>query len=680
MIILPENLESYKKELGPKTLNLKKLKDLGLNVPAFVALPTSTVKKLWGNYQTGETKYINSLIDDITKSLPFQNFAVRSSALIEDSSKSSYAGQFLTKTAVSGTELGLAIMEVINDAEKKLNRNLELFSIIIQDFIEADYSGIAFTRDPRGGREMLIECSAGAGENIVSGKTIPERKIVFWTQNSVVSQLPNFKELIGNFKKIEIAFNRPQDIEWCLKNGEYFYLQARPITTVATKEYEQILFLDTVLPKDEKFLYEKTEISEIAQRPTPFTLSLLELIYKAGGPVEKIYSKHGIGYEHQNFIKIVGNELYVDREKEIKTLLPSYSYINSTNLQPKFHSFRKIFTTIKNIFKLNTIKSKPEELLNKIKPKLASVSNMTDFDSALDLFLKDYGTIFEINLLAEKAIKRLGFFASKEKINESLLLTMPLEDNNIEDINVSGSNWQGNSLEISDFSTFVNQLSAKRNNKAAEHKIFAQLPKWKQTQLKPIIAEAQMFSRLREYGRWLTVKNINLLRQKLLSLAKEKGFKNTEHIFFLRIEELKNGEIGEPVAILRKEFYSNYLKYNLPLLLTNIAYTSSASELKGVSPGVAEGRLVDLSKLNNATGPVILYTKTLTPDLVQYFPKIKGIVSEKGGVLSHLAIMARENQLPVLVGFQLGSNDVKLDYDIKIDGSTGKIDHIQKRH
>lgn len=72
---------------------------------------------------------------------------MRSSALTEDGNISSMAGQFQTKLSITENQLEQALLEIIEDAESKL-KNLSLFSVIIQEFIEVDYSGVCFTRNP----------------------------------------------------------------------------------------------------------------------------------------------------------------------------------------------------------------------------------------------------------------------------------------------------------------------------------------------------------------------------------------------------------------------------------------------------------------------------------------------------------------------------------------------------
>ena len=46
----------------------------------------------------------------------------------------------------------------------------------------------------------------------------------------------------------------------------------------------------------------------------------------------------------------------------------------------------------------------------------------------------------------------------------------------------------------------------------------------------------------------------------------------------------------------------------------------------------------------------VLVVRTLSPDLAPLLPRLRGLVAETGSVLSHLAILARESGVPVVVG------------------------------
>lgn len=584
-------------KIGSKTIRLQELQKIGMNVPKFIAIPSEKL-------QTIKATDIN---------LDAKSYAVRSSALIEDSEKKSFAGQFQTKINVPQEGLEEAIKEVTSDALSKIK--IEQFSVLIQEYIEPDFAGVTFTRNPSGGHEMMIEFHKGRGEEIVGGKVKPEHLEIFWNEEKIPNKLLNFTEAFENFKKIEQHFGHPQDIEWCIKDDTWYFLQTRPITTISAQEHEQNLYLDKTLSG--QFLYEKTEISEIAPRPTPFTFSLLEKIYGHRGPVQNTYQKYNIIYQPKEFLKIIGNELFCDREKEIKTLLPAYTYFASMDLKPKAAGLSGLWTTLKNTSNLKKIKTENPEKLFESLQKETSYEN---FKSAISNFLKEYETIFEINLLA-------GVQKNKKEQEKKQEYKISFDKKLV-----------GNSLEISDESPF---------------------------------SHYEFTHSLRELGRCYTVKKINNIRKILLEISK--NWNNPKNIYFATIDEISENTIAEHTCEQRKKDYLKFSNFSLPKTITSV-HIAEKQGSKGVSNGRAEGKIIDISMLEQfKKEPKILYTKILSPDLTQYFPQIVGIVSETGGTLSHLAIIAREQKIPVIVNFELSKSNIELGQKVVIDGEKGKI-------
>ena len=412
-IIQPQEIDQNKQFLGNKTLNLKKLIAWGFNVPKFVAVPSYISNNLYS-----DDNLKKEIVQEVIRILQCKKYAVRSSALIEDGDNKSFAGQFTTKLNLSSNELIRVIDEVLKQANDFLHGELDKFSIIIQEYIAPDISGVTFTRNPNGNREMIIEYGFCEGEKIVSGEIKPEKISFFWNELNI--KLPKqflVNQIVEKFKDIESKNKFPQDIEWCIKDSQFYLLQARPITTITNKQYHQINFLEKQLPKSEKYFFEKTEISEIAPRPTEFILSLLKLIYSKNGPVSEVYKKYGVNFNDTDFLYIIGNELFVDKEKEIQGLLPAYSYLQNKDFIPKFSFYSIIIPTIKNLFFLNKIKtSSYEQIFNNLKTKIETASDKQDFQSALESFLTDYKLIFETNLLSGLAIKKLNYLLKNESV------------------------------------------------------------------------------------------------------------------------------------------------------------------------------------------------------------------------------------------------------------------------
>ncbi len=107
---------------------------------------------------------------------------------------------------------------------------------------------------------------------------------------------------------------------------------------------------------------------------------------------------------------------------------------------------------------------------------------------------------------------------------------------------------------------------------------------------------------------------------------------------------------------------------------------TSKNKLSSVSAGVAQGILVNKETIERdipKNQTIILQTEMLSPGLTKYFDKISGIVSNNGGLLSHLAIIAREKNIPVLVGFTLENSKIKIGDNIQLDASQAKISILE---
>ena len=99
------------------------------------------------------------------------------------------------------------------------------------------------------------------------------------------------------------------------------------------------------------------------------------------------------------------------------------------------------------------------------------------------------------------------------------------------------------------------------------------------------------------------------------------------------------------------------------------------------SPGVVEGparvitRHEEFPKLKVGDILVCPYT---SPAWTPIFTKIKGVVTDSGGMLTHAAICAREYGIPAVVGTWVATTSVKNGDIIRIDGTNGTVEIISK--
>src|SRR5262245_3633358 len=203
-------------------------------------------------------------------------YAVRSSATAEDLPSASFAGQQDTFLNVRGeTKLLDAVRRcwaslftdraVAYRAKTGVGHRAVLLAVVVQRMVVPEASGILFTADPITGRRktVCIDASFGLGEALVTGlvtadlyqvragaivtkrvsrkalaiRPLPEGGTVTETLPPADQEgqaLPDDRilELAGLCLRIEEHYGREQDIEWCLADGKFFIVQARPITSL----------------------------------------------------------------------------------------------------------------------------------------------------------------------------------------------------------------------------------------------------------------------------------------------------------------------------------------------------------------------------------------------------------------------------------------------------------------
>ena len=89
------------------------------------------------------------------------------------------------------------------------------------------------------------------------------------------------------------------------------------------------------------------------------------------------------------------------------------------------------------------------------------------------------------------------------------------------------------------------------------------------------------------------------------------------------------------------------------------------------------------SKIRNSGNEAILARDSFTPDDYAFLSLVDGIVTKRGGVTSHSAILARQNSIVLIVGCRdmafagkrvnLGLKNLRQGEKISLDGSTGNV-------
>ena len=183
-------------------------------------------------------------------------FAVRSNFSSEDSGEHSFAGQFLTRLNVKREKVKEAVQEVFAsyagslDYKEKANRGKAEYdlkqqgkveTVLIQEMLFPEKSGVLFTKNPKGIlSEMVVVLGQGLGdkvvedqENVLTYHYFPGECLYQEGQGTVIGlDEDELKTLFSLGEEIEQLFQKPMDIEFAIEKGKIYILQARAITTL----------------------------------------------------------------------------------------------------------------------------------------------------------------------------------------------------------------------------------------------------------------------------------------------------------------------------------------------------------------------------------------------------------------------------------------------------------------
>ena len=183
-------------------------------------------------------------------------FAVRSNFSSEDSGEHSFAGQFLTRLNVNREKVEEAVQEVFAsyagslDYKEKANRGKAEYylkqqgkaeTVLIQEMLFPEKSGVLFTKNPKGIlSEMVVVLGQGLGdkvvedqENVLTYHYFPGECLYQEGQGTGLGlEEDDLKTLFSFGEEIEQLFQKPMDIEFAIEKGKIYILQARAITTL----------------------------------------------------------------------------------------------------------------------------------------------------------------------------------------------------------------------------------------------------------------------------------------------------------------------------------------------------------------------------------------------------------------------------------------------------------------
>ena len=243
---------------------------------------------------------------------PHAAVAVRSSAPHEDGADASHAGVHASVIVAAADHEGVVAAvktcwaSLWSEAawayrqHRKISPVGAAMAVVVQRFVDARRSGVAFSTDPVTGDDstVVIESVWGSGGALMAGRQTPDRsgvtirdgvrplirrqsgrqdEMTLWRNGRHVTrslsepwrQRPTLTdtevvELARLVKQVERALRRPADVEWVYDGRTFWIVQARPITAVRPP----------AAPATPPTVWTRANLKEILpDRPSPLALS-----------------------------------------------------------------------------------------------------------------------------------------------------------------------------------------------------------------------------------------------------------------------------------------------------------------------------------------------------------------------------------------------------------------------
>ncbi len=229
---------------------------------------------------------------------------------------------------------------------------------------------------------------------------------------------------------------------------------------------------------------------------------------------------------------------------------------------------------------------------------------------------------------------------------------------------------------------------------------------WRQAMARPLMLLLNKFFGWRNAMRAAEAQAMAAVRKWDVRLAqkwqKAHLLEAADDYFWLTMEEIERALVTEkgrgvhlkPAVLARKTAYQTYRQTDAPQVLAEadlpgilLGKDRAAEALAGtlvglpVSPGIAQGPVRFLQEFDNfeqVPAGCVLVAPSADPAWLPWFPLAAGLIVERGGMLSHGSIIAREYGLPAVSNIPDARRQLKPGDRVLLDGSTGIIQILDR--
>ena len=723
-------------------------------------------------------------------------FAVRSNFSSEDSGEHSFAGQFLTRLNVKREKVEEAVQEVFAsyagslDYKEKANRGKAEYdlkqqgkaeTVLIQEMLFPEKSGVLFTKNPKGIlSEMVVVLGQGLGdkvvedqENVLTYHYFPGECLYQEGKGTGLGlEEDELKTLFSLGEKIEQLFQKPMDIEFAIEKGKIYILQARAITTLDMQLPVRILdnsnisesFPGICLPLSESFAEEMYSgiFTSLGRRFLGKSVSSYEAVFKrmVGGFSGRMYYEISSWYDilrllpfsgriipvWQGMLGVSNEEISFSKKKPgffLKcriALLFCYYFIVS---QRKMKELDKFFQERYASYSKRVEEEEEAPALYRIFLKMKEdilrewdITLMNDMVSFISTHLYGKKTAFSLETMKPvralstlKAVARKHGLDSEEYRREKKSYISAYGDRIEGELKLETRTYRSNE-ELLDrwildaLETEEADCSEKDCEETSRMEKSSK-PKQRKSFLYRL---AESSCNNREISRLHRTRCFGLMRRIVdkigektigfdvyyLSLDELKEFLFSGKDFSLKIareKELRKayerlpvlsrvkllGKVdrdplaGEIRVLSYESFKGKSEKSSVPFSEESKNFESKGKREstprvffgRGVSKGIFRGEVLKIKSLQElrvaeAKGKILLSYST-DPGWFPYLDMASGLITERGSLLSHSAILARELEKPAVVNIPHIMEELQSGDIVEIDGDLGICSVIKQK-
>jgi rifampicin phosphotransferase len=597
-----------------------------------------------------------------------KSLVARSSSVVEDTAGSSMAGQFESIVGISGFDEFVAAVSAVLDSRERAGAADQPIAVLVQPLIEPAFGGVMFGVDPVSGRtdRRVVSAVHGGPEHLVSGEVNGSRYLLdasnvkvleFDANDGAPLDRADLRKLVALSDKVASVFRGPQDVEWAIMpDGQLWLLQSRPVTTEIRGVPRGPIYGPG--PVAETFPSPLTELEDDLWVP-PLREAVREAVLLAGAAKQA-------EVDASEVVVSVDGHVAIDLRLagEIK---PKHKILQKLNPIPAIRSLRGAW----RVGRLRSALSRlAENLLDRTDADLEAVPALTALTSRQLIALLHRSRVILRALHAhEILIGMLADTGGNRMTGASVALRVLAEarQDGLTD------------KEILARSPTVLALTPPRV--APEPELPAEATALHVTTgCQACNDEGITREALRLRVRWVQEVSGRAAWELGERLTATGDLTEPELIRHMSLEHLESVATKRAVVVpklvaIHEHVFGAPLPARFQLSDKGRPIAAQVAPEVGGGTGAGGGTGIGPVTYDIDDPPIgaVLVTTTLSPGLGPLLPRLNGIVSETGSVLSHLAILAREAGVATVVGYAGATTDLPEGSVVHVDGDAGRV-------